>query len=345
MATEKKKPSSKPQPQHKKVKPPKLIKLNIKHLPSPFGIPNGGNTCYFAALTQCLISCPAFVEAIQSMKKTIKNNQVLDLLYNISISKSPVPGSTLVKVMRHQLKALGYTRQFPIPGRQEDALESMTALLECLPYPVISSLFMTKYAQTHFCYDCSKRLGKAMKYNTYVTNPGVYIFPELRTVIGERMMFNGKKEIDKKAKSVAQHFIKITPPEKGTFNDHVRKRLSVMTDKYCQFCKKKTYSYLVEGITVVPTIMIVSTLSYNKKHKVNWGKSLEIPHQGGKNMIRFKPVGIINHSGGHNGGHYTARGLRKDGKWYEFNDSSYSATSPSFSSSTYVVAYHFTEIS
>lgn len=50
---------------------------------------------------------------------------------------------------------------------------------------------------------------------------------------------------------------------------------------------------------------------------------------------------VSNHYGSLNGGHYTAYAQNIDGKWYDFNDSSVSSSSPSdlISGASYLLFY------
>ena len=85
-----------------------------------------------------------------------------------------------------------------------------------------------------------------------------------------------------------------------------------------------------------PNILIISIKRFsNMGHKVN--TMVEYPVENldlskycvgyNKHTSHFSLYGICNHIGGLNGGHYFAYCKYKDGKWYEFNDSSVSQIS------------------
>jgi ubiquitin C-terminal hydrolase len=67
--------------------------------------------------------------------------------------------------------------------------------------------------------------------------------------------------------------------------------------------------------------------------------TLEFPATSGGTMM-YKLVGQIEHSGSLAGGHYWARGLRKNGV-FRLNDTSTAPSTFETTSGTYIVAYHY----
>ncbi len=98
-------------------------------------------------------------------------------------------------------------------------------------------------------------------------------------------------------------------------------------------CKRKIYLYRLPQIIVFQ----IKRFSYGKYSKqklnnrikapstLNLGKLVTYNHHGSMKSPVYELVGVVNHSGEINYGHYTADCKNSlNGKWYCFNDSSVS---------------------
>lgn len=120
---------------------------------------------------------------------------------------------------------------------------------------------------------------------------------------------------------------------------------------YCPSCKDHKQATKKIDLWNLPEILIVQLKRFqyvhNIAHRINssvsfpWELDLQaVTLKPGENC-RYRLIGVIHHSGGVGGGHYTAHAFNSfDCRWYSFNDSSVCASEPSSPSGTAYVLFY-----
>ena len=114
-------------------------------------------------------------------------------------------------------------------------------------------------------------------------------------------------------------------------------QLHEIPDYICEKCKSKG-AVRKYKLTMLPEIIFCTFNIYYKKIKHNFPLILNFPGIN-NNIVTYKMVGQIEHSGTLNGGHYWARSIRKNGIFL-FNDNSFNQSIFEPTDSTYIVVYH-----
>lgn len=120
---------------------------------------------------------------------------------------------------------------------------------------------------------------------------------------------------------------------------------------YCPSCKDHKQATKKIDLWNLPEVLIVQLKRFqyvhNIAHRIN--SSVSFPAELDLQSVTLKPgencryrlTGVIHHSGGVGGGHYTAHARNSlDGRWYSFNDSSVSLSEPSSPSGTAYVLFY-----
>jgi hypothetical protein len=250
------------------------------------------------------------------------------------------------------LAKCGKYKSFVNSNGQEDTHESFIMLMECFEeFNEITNLFIHKISTIIFCDKCNHKISKLEK-NTYMEIP-----PLLRS--------SQHADLEDLLKKIDPDKL-----EKGTLNDYILKQITYVEGFTCQnpecdepYARKLKISQLSQ----IPEILYLVIAKYDSKYMTPLPDILYIPTKAekmGKTKVSYLPVAQIEHYGGQEGGHYTARAIRicqsdeKEGyanananananaiDWFSFNDSQFNL-SHNFkpSENTYVVIYHLSDL-
>jgi len=314
-----------------------------KYVPEPFGFKNLGATCYFNALLQSIISCPAFTRILVEQKdnEDYKNNpvvqplvQMVDVMNDDKIETKDKEKffHGLAPTVWKAVFAKAMQRQDNVkftPG-QECAREGFHLFLEALDgLSEIQNLFLHRYQTLIFCQDCNKWVvNKECEYSLFEIQPSM-ISPQLFRF----------KEIDPNYN------------KKQSLESFLKKQNSYVDEFFrCPECKKVESKFQTTRLLMIPEILVVLSKKYDmrgrrKSHEVTEFPS-ELMFEGkseeGKEAtpMKYDAVSRIEHMGSMNGGHYNCHAKRKDGKWYLLDDSSVAPGSFTPTKNTYLTFYH-----
>jgi ubiquitin C-terminal hydrolase len=133
-----------------------------------------------------------------------------------------------------------------------------------------------------------------------------------------------------------------TPEE---FSKAVRIQASAMDAYACPTCGKATPAVRVYCLTMVPEIVVVGFNQYvgygGQARARYFPPRLEFPTADDAGALAYQLVGQVEHSGGLEGGHYWARGLRAGGRVYVLNDTGVGPGAFAPTADTYLLAYHY----
>jgi hypothetical protein len=320
----------------------------------PFGLHNTGVICHLNALLQALISCTSFTKAVGKNREFMARTETGRALYDYvmcaltrtSTTKSrpsyltkcdgvSITGHSarVLDALVHDLRerrptvrygpsqesaseglALLLDMLIPVGVETEHALARVAAKKENKPMPPpmephpISRLFYHRYEEGVYCAECEAKVSSS-------TDSGVQF-----------NMFH----YDQRPPATPTEFSEI-------LRDHV-----VKVSKYrCGRCARLVDGFRHYLLSMIPEILVISFNQYQGKRTRYAPKRLPFPGIEKGTRLMYRQVAQVMHSGTLGGGHYTAYGLRRGGKVYHFNDSSYSPAQPPSSTSAYLVFYHF----
>lgn len=298
-------------------------------IPSPQGLPNIGNTCFANAALQCILNTKVLKEHLPTASSNNKFTSELKSIFISTQSDSIDPSSLLSLVWRNS--------SVFHPGEQNDAHEFLVFLLDKLheelkkPFKEIQSIQMTKAEKSWVQY---------MEKNYSIVSKEFQ--GQLKTTL-----------VCQKCEKVKERFepfmyLSLSINESGSCVDGCleqfqREELLVGLDKwYCKNCKELVETKKKSEILRVPNYLIIHFKRFkNQHHKicglVNYNEHLSIS-TAVQGQANFELYSKIKHFGVISGGHYIAE-AKKNGIWYNFNDSSVSQTNFCSSSDTYLLFY------
>ena len=317
--------------------------------PAPFGLANTGATCYLNAFLQALASCTAFTRAVLGngpyMGRTATGAAVY--AYVAAYAAADAKGGRALAAPQCEMASAGILRALVADlaarrpsvrfgGGQESASEALHHILDMLEPPPaaeragapltgpIARLFLHRYRSTGICSQCRAVVSTT---EDYAVNINLFHL-------------------------TAAHD---TP---ATFSEAVRRHETVVPDYACEACARtaaaagvtpqRTQLVSIRRLTMAPELLVCAFNIYAEHRAHYFPGQLEFPAEGG-GRLGYRLVAQVEHAGALTGGHYWARGLRRedgpDGprlRPYELNDSSVGAAAFGPAPSTYLVFYHCT---
>lgn len=304
----------------------KLIKYNKDIAIKPFGLNNLGFTCYFNALLQSILSCTSLIELLMGNINRYNSNKVtkllIELIQNVNNSQLNVQHYS-IKIWKAVMESISNNS---FKNGQQDSSECLHYFLDSIDeFKEIQRLFLHRYINKIFCFDCSKWVSKKESMCNIFE-----VQPDLKTE-----QLSKFKNVDKKIN------MRISDTSNG-LSDFLYKQVGYIDKDFeCPNCKIRSEKYNIINLTMAPEILIVLSKKYNSKSKLNTFTEFTqfIEFNGTNGALKYEAVSQIEHSGGMNGGHYWCVSKRNDG-WYYLNDSSYVKKEFSVTNNTYIVFYH-----
>jgi ubiquitin C-terminal hydrolase len=310
------------------------IPFNPYLLPEPFGFANGGNTCYWNALFQALLTCTSLRELIEGHRddeKFISNPIITELLSiydgleSSGISNRACELWDVTQKYRESQGKPTFTR-----GSQQDANEMfmyLTGMLE--DNPSIMRLFMHAYHVIFFCHkECNMWTSKVKQVEICF-----FVDPSFTTPQIAELSMLPKKIV-----------------KEGNLSSYIyHRRGYVDKDTRCPKCQTLGPFLQEYRLFTLPGILMVVSKNYFKNENADFPPVVHIPARNPadappseKRLLRYEAIAQIQHSGSMSGGHYWAICKRKGG-WWNLNDTSVTKAGDEFSpnANTYCVIYHY----
>uniref|UniRef100_A0A6C0CA42 USP domain-containing protein n=1 Tax=viral metagenome TaxID=1070528 RepID=A0A6C0CA42_9ZZZZ len=248
------------------------------------GLMNLGNTCYMNASLQCLRCVDTLKRYVQT--SDYSKNDVTG--HFLEFVKDVWQATTIYNPQKIRTGTALENDQFRNNG-QHDAQEFLNTLMDAMHeslkenrISIISDTFYGKYETIVKCKSCD---GMTKTYEDFM-------FLTLPVSDSDMDDLDG--------------LIKKSSHSEELFGEN---------QYYCEKCKKLSNALKVVSISKLPDVLIVHLKRFTKTNKIN--NFVNVPNKYGEHEL----IGVINHSGGLSGGHYTANVLIND-KWYLMNDSS-----------------------
>ena len=295
-------------------------------IPIPFGLQNTGVICYFNSFLQILCGCSSLTKVILDNKEYLTTRTGIALAEYVDLYTSNMASieSSTRKILHALCLDLRERRPNIIFGsNQESAHEVFILLLDMLEpndnleSSVISSikspitkLFLHKGMWNLYCKGCNTILSKEVDYGV------IFDMHHIDSIAYENS-------------------------SKG-FSNLIRQHTSSVSEYKCKNCKKITETFRIYDLRKIPEIVFCSFNVYHGKNCRYFPQTLEFPAIEENKKHIFKLIGQIEHAGTLSGGHYWAKGLRKNNQIYEFNDMGVSPILEFKSTqNTYIITYHF----
>ena len=302
-------------------------------VPPPFGQQNSGAVCYFNSLWQMLIGLTAFTSTVLKhqdyMRQTTTGIAVLNFVmeYNAlsAAQSSKIPTAETTKILHALIQDLAARRPSVRFGSgQESASEALHLLLDMIEPPgttldserPVTQLFSHRYLCDLRCLTCNDVVSSM---SDYAVNFNLF------------------------------HMDRRPPTSPEEFSKQLRIIVEPVSGYRCPNCKIETSGARISKLMMVPEILFCMFNLYEGfggAHRARYfPMSLQIPARTGGDF-NYQLVGQVEHSGGLHGGHYLARGLRKnmanDSAVFMLNDMGVSQSNFMSTPNTYIVAYHYT---
>ncbi|KAI4292529.1 hypothetical protein PAPHI01_1803 [Pancytospora philotis] len=281
-------------------------KILIKSFLQPVGLKNKGNTCFFNATMQCLLSLPEFISYLKRCDFDKKRQPISHAL------RSFIHAYQGDKVYDPQEFIRSISSRIPLfNGRQQDAQSFLCTLLDL----VIE--------------EQGKEGGSAKERSREPGSGGNAL----------REMFEAENVdvINCRACSYSNvvrtratiQNLDIAASVQDALSDYLQKEELFRSDNdwECPRCKHNL-PQIRRRIERTADYVIVMLNRFLNMHSKNM-KSIRIDSEIELNGRSYESVGVICHVGSLHGGHYFSKSKR-DGAWYEFNDSSVTKTTESF---------------
>jgi hypothetical protein len=306
------------------------MEYNAKLVPEPFGLANGGSTCYMASVLQALASCPAFTSAVQDNRAYFQRTETGRALakYVKEYAAGRPDASAPASVLAALVADLAASKQRPVRpagwptardnvrgggefGRgQESASEALAHLVDLTSAGdganPLTQVFASRYVCDVFCQRCARVVSTTR---------------DVGIEIGVR------------------------DPPKGAafdFTAAVRSQVTPVEGYVCERCGVAGEAFRRYSLTMIPPVAVCAFNAHPEyggaKISRAFPPAFELPAIGGGAMV-YRLVCQIEHSGSSAGGHYWVRALRAGGV-FRLNDSNFSPAAFSPSPETCTVVYH-----
>lgn len=311
-----------------------LYKYDPRYTPLPFGLHNSGVICHLNALLQSLLSCPAVIRAalenepylqatqtgrafFGAVSAAVRASSAQDTAGRLGSAQDAANSSAaLLAALTADLR-----RRRPKTAygpRQESASEGLVLLLDMLDAPKaaparvnpISRLFYHRYVTAVVCEVCGHRSSTeedlAVQFNLFdydaLRDP-----PTTPRDLGELL------------------YCEKTKPH----------------GYRCEGCKSVGRCARLRYLQMVPEVLVILFNIYTEQNRRSRAIPDKIQFRAAAGVpLVYRRVAQVFHEGGLGGGHYTAKGLRRDGAVYMFNDASVSKSSFGASPAVYMTFYH-----
>ena len=129
--------------------------------------------------------------------------------------------------------------------------------------------------------------------------------------------------------------------EVTNIENHLKYTIHKNSDYKCEGCRKVGTSIIKKSLARLREIIAIVLTNYEEKQSRDIPSEITVTSSTGER--KYQLVAFLEHFGNQKGGHYTARGIRRDGT-YCFDDSSVNRSTLSTTQNIYMLFYHLTDI-
>lgn len=297
-----------------------LQAYDAAYCPAAVGIQNIGNTCFFNAIVQAIISLTSIFKTAHQKcdSDSVVNNPVLQSFLRMVNDSAHIDEHARLlyrEMIGKSLNRMDRTRMHI--ATQEDSYEMFLFILEEMcKCPDIDLLFNHRTTTIRKC------LKKECGY-TSITRDINQMF-----IVDADMKVDNLSAASKEATASQD------------LNDFIKKYVSCVPDFKCVSCDDKSTKLTFTKVTMIPEIICVVFKKYLEKPLTSFPMKLKFSDVHGKKNFVYELVAQVEQSGNQNGGHYNAICKRSDG-WKLLDDSYVSNAEPGPTRNTYIIFYHY----
>jgi len=312
-----------------------MDRLDLSLVPAPFGLNNNASICYLNSFLQVLASCSAFNRLVFKYADALRATRTGAAMADFCQAYMKTPHSADLCMMSSRvLTALTADLterrpRFRFGSGQECANEALDLILDMMEAPdaenkqmaskqyrtIISDTFFHRFRSSISCSQCNKVVSDGHVDESNIMRP-VWMDKNLRM-------------------STSREFVCELAHTETKLNDYV-----------CPCCKQVNTTIRHYSLEMVPEIMFCmfnvfdNPLGQGERRVRYFPKQFQFWSTTGE-LLKYKLVGQIEHSGSMHGGHYKALALRGDGAVYLLNDSAVGRANFVSTELTYMVVYHY----
>lgn len=295
------------------------------HLPAA-GLKNKGNTCFFNATLQCLLSIPGFVVYFRGGVFTAKQpvSKCLQMFLSDYSCSQVIDPQPLIKVLSKRLKIFN--------GMQQDAHQFLEGFLEIL--------CEENTTKTDDCKKGDYKKDANSKSSTMASTTENSFFDLFKIVNEDRIVCEDCRYTNKVQTSMCSKYLFMHDSVQKSLAVYLTSPDSVSSDSpwTCPQCSARNSVLIHHRISSTSDYLIIHLNRFNEHLQKNYSPII-VDEEICINNTYYYNIGVVCHSGNVNGGHYYSKGLRNK-KWYEFNDSHTSLTNRVFDGQTpYLLFY------
>ena len=300
-----------------------MERYSADFVPNPFGLMNTGSICYFNSLMQAIVGCPALNSAVLDAARTKTAMAYRDFVRSRTVAPEHSP-----PVLQVLLGDVSPARRAKFGNGQECASEAFMYFSEAIG-DEFSDLFSYAYSCDVFCPACDGVVSNSRDSSTQLD-----------------LFFLGNAFVEPDAADgrPTAACASDQPRADSEFIQQIMRHRQVLDDYECPVCRGKGEKIRTYNLVRLPDILVCIFDIYGFKHPRPvvpryFPRRFEVPARDG-GQLGYRLVGQVEHFGSMGGGHYVARGLRRDGRVYNFNDSAVSPGEFAATPNTYMVVYH-----
>jgi len=226
----------------------------------------------------------------------------------------------------HEVFILLLDMMEPIDSHESIDSSDAPSIISSIKSP-ITKLFLHKAEWNTCCLKCNNTISKKIDYGVIFDMHHIDLQSNINYV--------------QAAITIGDSSIEQNSPQ--MFSRLIKQHISPLEGFTCPNCQQSDRIFRIYNLRRIPEIVFCSfNIYYQQNRKIRYFPPYLEFDSANKEKMNFKLIGQIEHSGSLSGGHYWAKGLRRDGV-YNLNDMNISLSEFQSTPYTYMIIYHLSD--